>query len=118
MTAGQKILNNKNQPCLEMRQGVSVLLVLTLLVGLVPSALADGPAKGDLDGANGVTVQDLILLVKHVLGYEVTLAAESDPDINGNGEVDIGDCVALLQILCGSESNPRGEQGELPKDEF
>ena len=102
-----------------MKKIIIILLVFTLLFGLVPVALADGGiTKGDLDGVNGVTVLDLILLVKHVLGYEASLPEGSDPDINGNGSVDIGDCVALLQILCGSEvpeSNP-GRENETERD--
>ena len=85
---------------------IIVLLLFALFMGSVPVALADGgPVKGDLDGQNGVTVLDLILLVKCVLGGEVTLAEGCEPDINGDESVDIGDCVALLRILCGSEES-------------
>ena len=95
-----------------MKKFIIVLLLFALIVGLIPAALAEGDlTKGDLDGDNVVTVRDLILLVKYVLGTEVTLAEGSNPDINESGTADVGDCVALLQILCGAESADPSESG-------
>ncbi|MBQ8895070.1 MAG: dockerin type I repeat-containing protein [Clostridia bacterium] len=73
----------------------------TVLVDLAAIFTADtvltSAVPGDLDGDKLVTTADVVLLMQHLVGYDVTFAA--DADISGDGRISIFDAVSLLKQL-------------------
>ena len=53
--------------------------------------------KGDLDGVDGVTSADLVLLLRYLSGYEYDFYGRID--INGDGKVNNRDLMELLNLL-------------------
>ena len=64
----------------------------------VPTEWGTGTIAGDLNDDLWVTSTDLTLLVKYLLGYEPK-ALTNNPDINGDRQVNLADCLTLLRIL-------------------
>ena len=81
---------------------VALAIVWIVCALLQLSAFAAGSVTaGDMDGDGSVTAGDLLLLLKHVNGQEVTLCAPGD--VNGDGRTDLGDAVRLLKYLVGRD---------------
>ncbi|MBQ8893268.1 MAG: family 78 glycoside hydrolase catalytic domain [Clostridia bacterium] len=53
--------------------------------------------NGDLDGDGNLTTADAVLLLRHLVGYEVEF--KDDPDVSGDGKISIFDAVKLMQSL-------------------
>lgn len=60
---------------------------------------------GDLNGDEDITIADVVLLNRHVLGKE-TLTNEQQmlADLNGDGDITIADVVILNRVVLGKES--------------
>lgn len=60
---------------------------------------------GDLNGDEDVTIADVVILNRHVLGKEkLTDAQLAFADVNGDGDVTIADVVVLNRVVLGKES--------------
>ena len=60
---------------------------------------------GDLNGDEDITIADVVILNRHVLGKEKLADAQlAFADINGDGDVTIADVVILNRVVLGRES--------------
>lgn len=61
-------------------------------------------AKGDVNGDGGITLLDMLLVKRHILGLG-TLTGEqfNAADINGDGKVDLLDCLKVKRHILGYE---------------
>ncbi|MBR3272095.1 MAG: dockerin type I repeat-containing protein [Clostridia bacterium] len=55
---------------------------------------------GDVDGENGVTKADALLVVRYVVGLEtLTDEQKTRADVNGDGKVNALDAAAILRLV-------------------
>lgn len=59
----------------------------------------DSGTIGDVTGDGNVQPDDLILLMKHLVGAEGAEIADGSGDLNGDSQVDILDVIALVKLL-------------------
>jgi len=60
--------------------------------------------SGDVNGDGGLNVQDIILVVQHIIGNEdFTDAQLLAADVNGDGVVNILDILVLINLVLGGE---------------
>lgn len=82
------------------RVGVKAFLVLIsffiFLLIFPPSAFA--AALGDVNGDGEINVQDVVLVMRHVIELEtLTLAQQALADVNGDGVVNVQDVTLIMQ---------------------
>lgn len=81
--------------------------ILVFEIGELPTP--DQPIAGDVNGDKSVTVDDAILILRHIAGLE-TLSGDSlsAADMNGDQSVDVNDAVAILNSVAGTSSANTG----------
>ena len=91
-----------------MKKIVSVILAVTLLLSMLPSAVLAVSAEtittktvGDLDQDGEVTDWDGVLLARHLSGWAATVADKKILDIDGDGEITDWDGVMFDRHLAG-----------------
>ncbi|MCI9149179.1 MAG: SH3 domain-containing protein [Lachnospiraceae bacterium] len=61
-------------------------------------------AKGDVNGDGGITLLDMLLVKRHILGLGTLTGDQfSAADINGDGRVDLLDCLKVKRHILGYE---------------
>ena len=76
----------------------SVKAILVFEVGELPTP--DQPAAGDVNGDKSVTVDDAILVLRHIANLEtLSDSALTAVDMNGDGGVDVNDAIAILSKI-------------------
>ena len=90
----------------------SVGAILVFEVGELPTP--DQTKAGDVNGDKSVTVDDAILVLRHIAGLE-TLSGDSlsAADMNGDQSVDVNDAIAILKSVAGTGSANTGA-GAIP----
>ena len=63
--------------------------------------VAHNVLMGDVNGDGVVNIQDVVALVDHTLGKEVSMFVEEAADVTGDGQINISDVVAVVNILLG-----------------
>lgn len=72
--------------------------ILKLRVGELPTP--DQPIAGDVNGDKSVTVDDAILVLRHIANLEtLSDSALTAADMNGDGGVDVNDAIAILSKI-------------------
>ena len=74
---------------------------IKLRVGELPNP--EQPIAGDVNGDKSVTVDDAILVLRHIASLE-TLSGDAltAADMNGDGGVDVNDAIAILSKIAGA----------------
>ena len=92
-----------------MPQGKQVVLVITLTSkkAIKPEPDPDpDPIAGDLDGSGTLDIDDVTALVCHLTGKETPEGFVSEAaDVNGDGEVNIADVIALIDLIMNGNDN-------------
>ena len=90
----QMILRNKTIKFLTI-----VLLSFILLFSFTAST-ANSITLGDVNNDGRINVQDVTLVMKHILGLEtLTIEQQEAADVNGDGVIDVQDATLLMQYL-------------------
>ena len=67
--------------------------------------------RGDMDNNGEVDVNDVNVIVRHILGYE-----QGEPpagaDMDGDGDIDINDVFMIVEIILEGEGGPIGDGGD------
>ena len=75
--------------------------ILKLRVGELPNP--EQPVAGDVNGDKSVTVDDAILVLRHIAGLEtLSDSALTAAEMNGDGSVDVNDAIAILSKIAGA----------------
>lgn len=80
---------------------LAAILSLTPLGGLHANTLSS--MKGDANGDGSVTVNDVMMIVNHILGTTDNGFILTNADINVDGEIDIKDVMAAVNIILSGE---------------
>ena len=65
--------------------------------------LLEQPVAGDVNGDKSVTVDDAILVLRHIAGLEtLSDSALTAAEMNGDGSVDVNDAIAILSKIAGA----------------
>lgn len=88
-------------------QGWAAGAILVFEVGELPTP--DQTIAGDVNGDKSVTVDDAILVLRHIAGLE-TLSGDSlsAADMNVDQSVDVNDAIAILKSVAGTGSANTG----------
>ena len=80
----------------------SVGAILAFEVSELPTP--DQPIAGDVNGDKSVTVDDAILVLRHIANLE-TLSGDAltAADMNGDGSVDVNDAIAILSKIASAD---------------
>ena len=84
------------------------LIILCCCVGIGISTLttsAEGYIRGDVNGDKQITVSDVVLMQRKLLGASVTSFNDEAADVDGNG-LNLSDIVRVQRYLLGYENNP------------
>lgn len=86
-------------------EGGSVTVRATTLDGTnltaeltIPIEMAEG-MKGDVNRDKMVDVADVVQTVNHILGRTPSVFAKRNADVNGDGEINVGDLVGMVGII-------------------
>ena len=69
----------------------------------IPIEMAEG-MKGDVNRDKMVDVADIVQTVNHILGHTPSAFAKRNADVNGDGEINVGDIVGMVAIITDSYS--------------
>ena len=79
----------------------SVGAILMLRTGDLPAP--DQPVSGDVNGDQTVSVDDAILVLRHIANLDVLSGdAQTAADANGDQTVDVNDAIAILKLIAGA----------------
>ena len=79
----------------------SVGAILMLRTGDLPAL--DQPVSGDVNGDQTVSVDDAILVLRHIANLDVLSGdALTAADANGDQTVDVNDAIAILKLIAGA----------------
>lgn len=79
----------------------SVGAILMFKVGDLPTP--DQPVSGDVNGDKTVSVEDAILVLRHIANLDVLSGdALTAADANGDQAVDVNDAIAILKLIAGA----------------
>jgi len=81
--------------------GILLLVIFLLLFSFSsPAAGAAERAFGDVDGKDGINVNDVVLVMKYVLGLDtLTIDQRELADVSNNGAINVADVVLIMQYI-------------------
>ena len=70
------------------------------------------PVLGDVNGDGDISVNDVAMIVNHILGVNDDNFIIANADINGDGEIDINDVMGTVSIILGGSNNENPDTPE------
>lgn len=82
-----------------------ILLTLFTLMFVAFTANAQSTITGDVNGDGTVSVNDVAMIVNHILGVVDDNFIIANADVNGDGEIDINDVMETVSIILEGEQD-------------
>jgi hypothetical protein len=89
------------------------IFLFSLLLSLTAGSASAATKRGDVNGDGQVTIADVMLVVKVILGHETANAA---CDVNGDNTVSVADVTEVVKIILGGTSAPESDSTEIVDD--
>ncbi len=92
-------------------KNLTFALTFFFLVSLAPSlSFAANLAKGDVNGDGKINIQDVVMVMQHVLNlHTLTTEQLSAADVTGEGDINVVDVTSIMRFSLGLIDNLGGE---------